>query len=82
MTRRECLIVILFLSLPVFLIGLLVIAALVIAVMPRHHTQQLRRKLAKLVMWQWVKGMKVSRVAHDLLWSEGNGHTYDYSEVG
>lgn len=82
MTRRECLIVILILSLPVFLIGLATIAALIIAIMPRHHTQQLRRRLAKLIMWQWVKGMKISRIAHDLLWDAGNGKPYDYGEVG
>lgn len=82
MTRREAGIVSLFLALPIFVIGCLTILALIIAVIPREQTRQLRLRLAKLVMWQWIKSMKVSRIAHDWLWSEGNGHTYDYSKVG
>lgn len=82
MTRREAGIVSLFLALPILAIGLLTLLALLIAIAPREQTRQLRRRLAGLVMWQWVKSMKVSRIAHDWLWSEGNGHTYDYSKVG
>lgn len=82
MTRREAGIVIGFALLPIFAIGLLTIAAVVLAILPREHTRQLRRKLASFVMWQWVKGMKISRIAHDWLWSEGNGKPYDYSELG
>lgn len=82
MTRREAGIVVLFLTLPILAIGLLTILALIIALAPREQTRQLRRRLAKFVMWQWVKSMKISHLAHDWLWSEGNGHTYDYSKVG
>lgn len=82
MTRREAGIVSLFLALPIFVIGCLALLALVIAIAPKEQTQQLRRKLAKFVMWQWVKSMKVSRIAHDWLWAEGNGKPYDYSKLG
>lgn len=82
MTRREAFIVVCFLAFPVFIIGLLTIAALIMTILPREHTQQLRRRLAGFVMWQWIKGMKISRIAHDWLWSEGNGKPYDYSELG
>lgn len=82
MTRREAGIVALFLAFPILAIGCLTILALVIAIAPREQTRRLRLKLARLVMWQWIKSMKVSRIAHDWLWNEGNGKTYDYSEIG
>lgn len=82
MTRREAGIVLLFLALPIFVVGCLTILALIIAIAPREHTRQLRLKLAEFVMWQWIKSMKVSRIAHDWLWAEGNGKPYDYSKTG
>lgn len=82
MTRREGLIVISFLIFPVFVFGLLAIAALILALLPRPYTRQIRRNLAKVVMWQWIKNMKLSRFFHDLLWNSGNGEPYDYSKIG
>lgn len=82
MTRREAFIVVFFLTLPIFVIGTLTLAALFVALMPRERTRQLRRRLATVVMWQWLKNMKLSKFAHDLLWDQGNGKPYDYSEVG
>lgn len=82
MTRREALIVVGFLLFPIFFIGLLTLTAIVLTLLPREYTRQLRRRLAGFVMWQWMKGMKVSRIAHDWLWDAGNGKPYDYSEIG
>lgn len=82
MTRREAFIIVCFLIFPVFAFGLLAIIALIIALLPRAYTRQLRRRLARVVMWQWIKNMKLSRFFHDLLWSDGNGEPYDYSKIG
>lgn len=58
-------------ALPGIGLGLL---ALIVALMPRKLTRQLRHKLADLVLWQWIKGSKISSLAHQWLWREGNGH--------
>src|SRR5262245_277866 len=47
--------------------------ALIVAIMPREHTRRLRHKLARFVLWQWLKGSVLSSILHDWLWREGNG---------
>lgn len=74
MTRREMLIVVSFLTLPIFLIGLLTIVGLIIGLMPREQTRQLRRRLAGFTMWQWSQGSRISAIIHQWLWARGNGH--------
>lgn len=74
MTRREAGIVVIFLAAPIFIIGLLVVIALIVAVMPREQTRQLRHKLSKGNLWQWSKHGRLSAVIHGWLWKNGNGH--------
>lgn len=52
---------------------LLLIAIGFLALLPHGYTQQLRHRLADGVLWQWVKGSKISAKAHGWLWDEGNG---------
>lgn len=74
MTKREIGIVIILLTLPIFLIGCLTIAALILALIPREHTRQLRRQLGAIVMRQWEVGSNVSAIIYGWLWQKGNGH--------
>lgn len=48
--------------------------ALFIALIPRAYTRRLRHRLAEFVVWQWVKGSKLSSIIHDWLWKNGNGN--------
>jgi hypothetical protein len=74
MTRREILIVIFFLTLPIFIIGLLTIAGIILAVMPREQTRRFRRYVGSIVMRQWEVGSNLSSVIYSWLWQKGNGH--------
>ncbi len=49
------------------------ILAVGLAFMPRRYTRLLRHHLAKFIVWQWVKGSKISSRVHTWLWQEGNG---------
>lgn len=53
----------------------LICVSLSVLIMPRAVTRQLRHRLAQFVLWQWVKGSKLSAVLHQWLWREGNGKT-------
>lgn len=53
----------------------LICIALIVLVIPRAVTRQLRHRLAQVVLWQWIKGSKASAVLHQWLWREGNGKT-------
>ena len=67
-------IVVLIGTVPYLLVLALALLALAIAIMPREHTRRLRHKLAAAVLWQWVRGSKISAIAHGWLWKNGNGH--------
>jgi hypothetical protein len=74
MTKREIGLVIIFLTLPIFFIGCLTIAALILALIPRDQTRELRRQLGAIVMRQWEVGSNLSSIAYGWLWQKGNGH--------
>ena len=72
MTARELIAIELFcVSLPALVIAL---AAFVVAIVPRTYTKRIRHRLAGMVLWQWVKGSKVSAWLHTWLWRNGNGN--------
>jgi hypothetical protein len=74
MTRREAFIVVGFLLFPIFAIGCLTIAALILVLIPREYTRRLRRALGSIVMRQWEVGSNLSSIAYGWLWQKGNGH--------
>lgn len=56
------------------------LVALAVALAPRPITRRLRHKLADFVLWQWLKGSKISSIVHSWLWQENNGKSYDYTQ--
>ncbi len=56
-----------------FFLAVLSLLIILLLILPLSYTGQLRHKLAEFVLWQWIKGSKVSAVVHEWLWASGNG---------